>query len=113
NYQRWVVRMKAYLLGQGLWEAVTSGELPQAIEHPTPNQLKIHEERVARYHRALDVIFSSVDEHVFSRIMHCDSAKKAWEQLQDAFQGSTKTREMDIITLKREFEGMRMKDLEN
>ncbi|XP_021301096.1 uncharacterized protein LOC110429402 [Herrania umbratica] len=42
--------------------------------------------------------------------MVCKTAKDAWNRLKDQFQGSKRTKEMQIMNLTREFEILRMKD---
>lgn len=46
------------------------------------------------------------------RIMGCKTSKDAWNKLRDQFQGSKRTKEIQIMNLTREFETLGMKDLE-
>ena len=44
--------------------------------------------------------------------MSCGTAKEAWNTLQEAFQGNERTRQMQVLNLRREFEMLRMKEAE-
>jgi len=44
--------------------------------------------------------------------MSCETAKEAWNTLQEAFQGNERTRQMQVLNLRREFEMLRMKEAE-
>ncbi|XP_071918746.1 uncharacterized protein [Coffea arabica] len=45
--------------------------------------------------------------------MTCETAKEAWDALKVTFQGNDRTRQMQVLNLRREFELLRMKDTEN
>nr|XP_048328422.1 uncharacterized protein LOC125422023 [Ziziphus jujuba var. spinosa] len=44
--------------------------------------------------------------------MTCTTPRKAWEKLQEQFQGSTRSRQMQLLNLRREFENLTMLELE-
>jgi len=44
--------------------------------------------------------------------MACETAKEAWDILQEAFQENERTRQMQVLNLRREFEMLRMKEAE-
>ena len=45
--------------------------------------------------------------------MTCETPKEAWEKLRDEYGGSIKTRNMQILNLRREFKVLKMKDSES
>ncbi|XP_069150723.1 uncharacterized protein [Solanum lycopersicum] len=51
-----------------------------------------------------------VADTVFYRIMACKTAKEAWHRLKEEYQGSNKTRQMQVLNLKREFESLNMQE---
>ena len=55
---------------------------------------------------------AGVSDVIFIRIMACTTAKEVWDKLKEEFQGSVRTRQMQVLNLKRDFEGLRMKDSE-
>ncbi|RVW75994.1 hypothetical protein CK203_052790 [Vitis vinifera] len=105
--------MKAYLRGLGLWQWVETERQVQPLgNNPTLNQIRAHEEEEAKAPRALSYIHAAVSEPIFTRIMACETPKEAWDKLKEMYLGSDRTRQMQILNLKRQFEVLRMKDKE-
>jgi len=65
-----------------------------------------------RRSKAKTCIHSVVSDIVFTRIVTCEIAKEAWDTLHEAFQGNERTRQMQVLNLRREFEILRMKETE-
>jgi len=103
--------MKSYLEASGLWEAVTS-EIQSLSENPTVAEIRNYNEEARTRSKAKTCIHSEVSDVVFTRIINCETAKEAWDTLREAFHGNERTRQMQILTLRREFEMLRMKDNE-
>lgn len=59
------------------------------------------------------LIHTVVIETIFTRIMACKIGKDAWDRLRDEFQGSEKTKQMQVLNLRKEFELLRMKESES
>ncbi|XP_031247738.1 uncharacterized protein LOC116105457 [Pistacia vera] len=113
HYHIWSVKMKAYLRGQGLWQYVEEErQPPQLGPNPTLNQIRMHEEEASKAPRALSHIHSVVTDLVFTRIMACETAKESWDKLREEFMGSSTTRNMQVLNLRREFESLRMQEVE-
>ena len=105
--------MLAYFKTYGLEEVVESGfEPPPLPNNPTMAQIRHHNEEVAKEGKALIIIHSAVNDEVFTRIMACMTAKEAWDKLKEEFHGSSRTRQMQVLNLRREFEGLKMNDVE-
>ncbi|KAF3645772.1 hypothetical protein FXO37_20804 [Capsicum annuum] len=47
---------------------------------------------------------------MFTRIVTCGTTKEAWDKLKEEFKGSNKVKSIKVLTLKREFELLKMKD---
>ncbi|WRX10629.1 hypothetical protein QQP08_003116 [Theobroma cacao] len=106
--------MTAYLRANNLWDVIQNDTLPpQLRENATLAQIKQHDEEVAKHYRALSYLHSPVTEVVFTRIMACNMAKEAWSKLEEEFQGSDRTRQMQVLNLLREFEVLKMKDADS
>lgn len=113
NYQVWAVKMKTYLKGLGLWKYVEEDSAPEPLRaNPTLQQIRSHEEEITKGPKALSFIHAAVSDSIFTRIMTCESAKEAWDMLKQEFQGSDRTRQMQILNLRKEFEMLRMKETE-
>jgi len=111
NYQIWYVKMKSYLEASGLWDVVMS-EIQPLQEDPTVAQIRNYNDEVIRRAKAKTCIHSTVSDVVFTRIMSCETAKEAWNTLQEAFQGNERTLQMQVLNLRREFEMLRIKEVE-
>ncbi|KAF2308834.1 hypothetical protein GH714_021600 [Hevea brasiliensis] len=113
NYQLWAVKMKTYLRGFDLWEVVETENCPPPLRaNPTVTQLKHYVEESAKKYKSLSIIHAAVIETIFTRIMTCDTSKEAWDRLQEEFQGSEKTKQMQVLNLRREYELLKMKESE-
>ena len=103
NYPIWIVKMKTYLKAHDLWEVVETGREPPPLRaNPTIAQIKQHSEECTKKYKAMSCIQSAVSDTIFTRIMACDTAKEAWDKLKEEFHGSDKTRQMQVINLRRE-----------
>eukprot|EP00257_Ricinus_communis_P027923 XP_025015337.1 uncharacterized protein LOC112536724 [Ricinus communis] len=110
-YHLWSMKMKTYLKSQGLWKVVETDEDPPALRpNPTVAQLRDHEEQLLRKDKALTCIHSSLADHVFTSIMDLETPKAVWDYLKERFEGTDRVKAVKILTLKREFELLKMKD---
>ncbi|XP_022764214.1 uncharacterized protein LOC111309412 [Durio zibethinus] len=106
--------MKTCLSAFDLWEVVKNEkEPPQLPANPTVTQMKNYSEEKAKRYKAKSCIESSVSDDIFIRIMTCETAKQAWDVLKEEFQGSDKTKQMQMLNLRREFEVLKMKEFKN
>ena len=113
NYHIWVVKMKTYLQALDLWSAVESDVEPAPLRaNPTIAQIRQHGEERAKKHKAMACLQNGISDVIFTRIMACDSPKQAWDRLKEEFMGSDKTRQQQVINLRREFENLKMKESE-
>lgn len=61
NYQVWVVKMKAYLKGLGLWQSVEDNRGIQPLgDNLTLNQMRSHTEEEAKAPRDLSLIHAAI-----------------------------------------------------
>jgi len=111
NYQIWSVKLKFYQEASGLWDVVMS-EIQPLQEDPTVAQIRNYNNEVIRTAKAKTCSHSAISDVVFIRIMSCETAKEAWNTLQEAFQGNERTRQMQVLNLRREFEMLRLKEAE-
>ncbi|XP_012477454.1 uncharacterized protein LOC105793060 [Gossypium raimondii] len=105
--------MKTYLQALDLWSAVESDvEPPPLRANPTIAQIRQHGEERAKKHKAMACLQNGVSDVIFTRIMACDSPKQAWDRLKEEFMGFDKTRQQQVINLRREFKNLKMKESE-
>ncbi|CAM8982516.1 unnamed protein product [Rhodiola kirilowii] len=120
NYASWKPKMKSFLksLDERAWKAVLTGWTKPTMENligeavPKPEALWTEaEDKVSMGNsKAMNAIFSGVDENVMKLIINCEVAKEAWDILQMAYEGTDKVHNsrMQIVTIKFE----EMKDCE-
>ncbi|CAM8966753.1 unnamed protein product [Rhodiola kirilowii] len=119
KYGYWRMRMKAFLKSQdeSVWEAVEHGWThPMTTDAGKVNLLakdkwtEIQKSAEAAKSKAMNVIFSGVDGKNFKMISTCEIAKKAWDVLQTAHEGTTKVKisRMEMVTSK--FKNLRMQE---
>ncbi|XP_057997057.1 uncharacterized protein LOC131176025 [Hevea brasiliensis] len=72
----------------------------------------MHSEERAKKFKALSTIHASVTDVIFTRVMTCETAKQAWDKLKEEYQGTDRTRLIQMLNLWRAFEVLKMKDVE-
>ncbi|XP_017604832.1 uncharacterized protein LOC108451682 [Gossypium arboreum] len=72
--------------------------------------MRQHAEESTKKYKALACLQSGVSDVIFTRIMACSTPKEAWERLREEFMGSDKTRQQQVINLKRDFENLKIKE---
>ena len=96
-----------------MWEIVEEDRQPHPLgNNPTVSQIRFFNDEKAKKFKALSCLHNAVSEEIFTRIMACKSAKEAWDKLKAEFQGDEKSRKMQVLNLKRQFEGLKMKETE-
>ncbi|CAL1681279.1 unnamed protein product [Lasius platythorax] len=88
NYINWKFQMKNYLRHDNLWNAISG----YADEDRTSL-----EERNRRDEKALSKINLMVDQCYFSYLMKCETAKKAWDALENAFEDKGLNRRVGLL----------------
>ncbi|XP_073219704.1 uncharacterized protein [Cicer arietinum] len=113
NYEIWSVKMRTQLRAYDLWEVVeTTTEPPPLQENPTIAQMRYHSEQVAKRDKAITILHSAVNDDVFMRISHLETTKQVWEKLEEEFFRNERTKQMQVLNLKREFEALKMNEAE-
>ncbi|CAM8994918.1 unnamed protein product [Rhodiola kirilowii] len=122
NYATWKPVMRSFLksLDERAWKAVLKGWTEPMMNNltgepvPKPEALWTEEEDKASMgnSKAINAIFSRVDENVMKLIINCEVAKEAWDILQTAFEGTDKVRNSRMQAVTTRFEEMKMKESE-
>ncbi|RVW82648.1 Retrovirus-related Pol polyprotein from transposon TNT 1-94 [Vitis vinifera] len=114
HYHIWAVKMRFYLRSQGLWNVVMSEADPPPLgANPTVAQMKAYEEEKLKKDKAITCLHSGLTDHIFTKIMNLETPKQVWDKLQGEFEVSERVKTVRLLTLKREFELMKMKDDES
>ena len=111
NYQIWSVKMQTYLEAFDLWEVVAEDKpIAPFLTNPTLAQIKAHTDEKTKKFKSKTLIQNSVADSVFHRIMNCKTVKEAWDKLKLEYQGSDRTKQMQVLNLKRDFESLTMQE---
>ncbi|XP_031404434.1 uncharacterized protein LOC116213566 [Punica granatum] len=114
NYETWEIKMKAFVEGADLWEAVAEDyEVAPLPDNPTINQIKYHKQRVTRKAKAKLCLYAAVSPNIFTRIIRLQSAKAIWDYLKGEYEADQKRKGMKVLNLMREFEKQQMKEDES
>ncbi|TXG70312.1 hypothetical protein EZV62_005247 [Acer yangbiense] len=87
-------------------------QVPALRANPTIAQIKQCEEEKMKRDKAVTCLHSVLTDSVFISIMHLETAKSIWDELKSRFEGSERVKLVKLLTLKREFENLKMKDSE-
>ncbi|CAM8948309.1 unnamed protein product [Rhodiola kirilowii] len=119
KYGYWRVRMKAFVKShdESVWEAVENGWTPPVVTKDDEVILltkdkwrEAQKNAEAANCKAMNAIFSEVDGKNFKMISTCEIAKKAWDILQTAHEGTTKAKISRMETVTAKFEKLRMQE---
>ncbi|XP_040937993.1 uncharacterized protein [Gossypium hirsutum] len=80
--------------------------------NPTVAQIRQHANERTKRHKAMSCIQNCVSDVIFTRIMTCKTPKQAWDKLKEEFQGTERTRQQQLLNLRRDFENLKMKEEE-
>ncbi|KAJ4764255.1 polyprotein [Rhynchospora pubera] len=120
DYDYWSIMMKTLLISQDLWDIVEEGfvEKPPKIVEEKDNDGKVitttvvvdekEKENKKKDAKALFCIQQGISRKLFPRIIGAKTSKEAWDILQREFQGTDKVRAVKLLTLKRDFQNLRM-----
>ncbi|KAF3635294.1 Squalene synthase [Capsicum annuum] len=102
---------KVYLKALSLWETVESENDPPPLgPNPTVAQMKNYKDAKSKKPKTLTCLHSALSNVIFTRIMACETPKEVWEKLKEDFDGSDRVKTVKLLTLKREFEMLRIKE---
>ncbi|CAM8900001.1 unnamed protein product [Rhodiola kirilowii] len=123
NYATWKPVMRSFLksLDERAWKAVLRGWTEPTMNNltgepvPKPEALWTEDEDKASMgnSKAMNAIFSAVNENVMKLIINFEVAKEAWDIFQTAFEGTDKVRNSCMQAVTTKFEEMKMKEDEN
>ena len=103
--------MQTYLEAFDIWEVVAEDKpIAPFLTNPTLAQIKAHTDEKTKKFKSKTLIQNSVADSVFHRIMNCRTTKEAWDKLKLEYQGSDRTKQMQVLNLKREFESLTMQE---
>ncbi|PNY05002.1 putative copia-type polyprotein [Trifolium pratense] len=111
NYDQWIAKMKVIFRLQDVVEIVNDGvaALPR---NPNDEQNAVHKESKKKDGKALFIIHQCLDADIFEKILHCESAKEAWDTLARNYGGDEKLKKVRLQSLRRQYELLQMNESE-
>ncbi|CAN6562772.1 unnamed protein product [Malus baccata var. baccata] len=111
NYDFWRTKLRTIFVSHDLWSLIEDGYVvPLSTVALTEAQTKELKENIKRDAKALGVIQNAISDENFPRISSETYAKSAWDVLEKVYRGSTKVSAVNLQSLRRDFEYIRMKD---
>ena len=103
------IRMRTHLKDEGLWTIVANGfeELDNDGDL-TAAKKKNLEAKYSQNAKALRKIQMGVSRAYFAKIASCETANEYWDFLETEVYGAKKVRTINIQTLRREFQNLKM-----
>jgi len=121
NYAFWKARMRVFIsaLDDQAWNSVVTQYVPPAASKTegssTTVSLKPYSQYMDDEHKAhvanskaLNAIFTAVDEGQFKMISNCETAKEAWDILQVYHEGTNAVRDSKLQYYTTKFEDLKM-----
>ncbi|XP_012841210.1 PREDICTED: uncharacterized protein LOC105961528 [Erythranthe guttata] len=120
NYTYWKTKMKMFIksMDEDSWRTVLTGWTRPVAKTREGVEYEKHEENWSKKEhavantnsKALNAIFNAVDTNQFKLISGCECAKRAWDILQTAYEGTASVRLSKLQMLATRFEDLRMKE---
>ena len=76
-------------------------------------QMKAYKEENLNEDKAITCLISGLADHIFTKIIDLETPKQVWDKLLGEFEGSNRDKTIRLLTLKRKFGLMKMKDNES
>jgi hypothetical protein len=63
--------------------------------------------------RATSALLNGLSKSIYTKVMHCDSAKDIWVKLKNVYEGDEKVKEAKLQIFREKFEQLKMNEDEN
>ncbi|KAJ9672017.1 hypothetical protein PVL29_025596 [Vitis rotundifolia] len=86
NFENWRIQMKTLLDSKNLWEVIEKGyQVPEDECNLSQTQRDHIRDARKKDKQALSYIYQAIDENTFEKISRANTAKEAWEILEDSY----------------------------
>jgi hypothetical protein len=111
KYAFWSIRIKTYIQAHGLeiWQSIVDGYIVPTVPPKNDKAMKLGQNNF----KATNALLNGLSETLFTKVVHCKSAKEIWDKIQNIYEGDTKVKETKIQTYRGQFEQLKMKEDEN
>jgi hypothetical protein len=111
KYAFWSIRMKAYIPTQGfqVWQSIVDGYTTPTVPPTNDKAVKLGENNF----KAINSLLNGLSDTVFTKVVHCKSAKDIWDKLQNIYEGDSKFKATNLQTYRGQFKQLKMKEDED
>ena len=108
KYALWIRRMKTYIQAQEfeIWQSVVDGYKEPIVLPTSEKAMKLSQNNS----KSTNTLLNGLGESIYTKVMHCKSAKEIWDKLQNIYEGDSKVKETKLQTYKGQFEQLNMKE---
>lgn len=106
DYIFWKVKMEAFIhsLDVRMWEVVANKyTIPSSVPTDADEKIKYELDKRARF-----ALLCGLSKEVFIKVMYFKSANEVWKNLETIYQGDEKVVESKLISLKTQFDSLKM-----
>jgi hypothetical protein len=111
KYAFWRRRMKTYIQAQGfeIWQSIVDGYKEPVVPPTSEKAMKLSQNNS----KATNALLNGLGESVYTKVVHCKSAKEIWDKLQNIYEGDSKVKATKLQTYRGQFKQLKMKEDEN
>jgi hypothetical protein len=111
KYAFWSRRMKTYIQAQGfeIWQSVVDGYKEPTVPPTNERAIKLRKNNS----KATNALLNGLCESIYTKVIHCKSAKEIWDKLQNIYEGDSKVKAAKLQTYRGQFEQLKMKEDED
>jgi hypothetical protein len=111
EYAFWSIRMKTYIQAQGfeIWQSIVDGYTAPTVSPTNDKAMKLDQNNS----KATNALLNGLGESIFTKFLHCKSAKEIWDTLQNIYEGDSKVKVIKLQTYRVQVEQLNMKEDEN
>lgn len=109
HFDHWSMMMENLLRSKEYWSIIESG-VPKITEAMSPEEIKKAEDAKLKDLKAKNYLFQAIDQGIMETILDKEIAKGIWDSMKQKYKGTTKVRQAQLQSLRREFELLGMKD---
>ncbi|XP_073120289.1 uncharacterized protein [Henckelia pumila] len=111
HYDHWNMLMENFLRSKEYWQVVSTGILEPATSVTlTETQRAELEGLKLKDLKAKNYLFQAIDRSILEAILCKETSKDIWDSMKKKYQGSSRTKRVQLQALRRSFETLQMKD---
>ena len=90
KYALWSRRMKTYIQAQGfeIWKLVVDGYKEPVVLPTNERAIKLDQNNS----KAKNALLNGLGESIYTKVMHCKSAKEIWDKIQNIYEGDSEVK---------------------